>query len=108
VHTEVVARIAGAEIEALDPRTMAARWSAALDAPVTHSSEADCAIRLEDGELHFVLAGHRGEGLSAVTLEATDVQAALAVAHNQGLQTHANGFRLCGTRFDLLAPARGS
>ena len=103
VRTEIVARITGAEIEALDPRAMAARWSAALDAPVTHRSDANCTVPLETGELRFVASGPRGEGLSAITIETTDAQAVLALARNQGLPTDALSFRVCGTRFDLTA-----
>jgi glyoxalase-like protein len=107
VRTRVVSRIAGAEIEALDPPAMASRWSAALDAPVIHSSDGST-IALDDGSLRFVAAGSRGEGLSAVTIEASDVQAALARARSQGLSADARSFRACGTRFDLVARQLGA
>jgi hypothetical protein len=103
VRTEVAARITGAEIEAADPRAMAAPWSSVLDTSVTHSSEAYCTIPLEGGELRFVPAGQRAEGLGAITIEANDAQAALARARYQGLYTDGRSFRVCGTRFDLVA-----
>ena len=103
VRTEVVMRIASAEIEALDPRAMALRWSGVLDARVTHSSEGHSTIPLAGGELRFVAAGRRGEGLSAVTIEANDTQTALTRARHEQLDVDARGFHLCGTRFDLVA-----
>jgi hypothetical protein len=103
VRTQVVAGIVGAEIEALDPPAMAARWSATLNAPVTHSSAGSCTIPLEVGELRFVTAGSRGEGLSAVVVEATDPQCARTRARERGLHVDACSLRVCGTRFDLVA-----
>jgi hypothetical protein len=102
VRTDVVTRIIGAEIEALDPREMAARWGAALDAPVRYSSNGSCTIPLDVGELRFVAVGYRGEGLSAVTVEATDPQRALVRARERGLPVDAGHFCVCGTRFDLV------
>jgi Glyoxalase-like domain len=105
VRTQVVAGIVGAEIEALDPPAMAARWSATLNAPVTHSPGGSCTIPLEVGALRFVAAGPRGEGLGAVALDATDPQRALARARERGLHVDACSIRVCGTRFDLVARA---
>ena len=44
VRTDVVAGIVGAELEALDPPVMAARWSAALGVRVTPSTDGSCTI----------------------------------------------------------------
>ena len=103
VRTQVVSGIVGAEIEALDPPAMAARWSATLDAPMTHSPDGSCTIPFEIGGLRFVSAGPRGEGLSAVMVEATDPQRALIRARERGLHVDACSLRVCGTRFDLVA-----
>ena len=103
VRTQVVAGIVGAEIEALIPPAMAARWSAMLNAPAAHCSDGSCTIALEIGSLRFVAAGPRGEGLSAVAVEATDPQRALARARERGLHVDAGSLRVCGTRFDLVA-----
>jgi Glyoxalase-like domain len=105
VRTQVVAGIVGAEIEALDPAAMATRWSAALDAPVTRSLDGSRTIPLEIGALRFVTAGPRGEGLSAVALEATDPERALARARERELPVDGCSFHVCGTRFDLVARA---
>jgi hypothetical protein len=102
VRTQVVAGVVGAEVEALDPPAMAARWSATLNAPVTHSSDGSCTIPLDVGELRFVTAASRGEGLSAVAIEATDPQCALARARARGFQVDAGSLHICGTRFDLV------
>lgn len=103
VRTEVVTGIVGAEIEAHDPAATAARWSAAIHAPIARSSDGSCTIPLEVGELRFVPAGARGEGLSALTVEAHDPRAALALAKERGLRVDLCSLSVCGTRFDLVA-----
>jgi hypothetical protein len=108
VRTEIATRIVGAEIEALNPWKMAARWGAILDAPVSDSSNGSCTIPLDVGELRFVPVGSRGEGLSAVTVEATDPQRALVRARERGLPVDAGSFCVCGTRFDLVPTSVGA
>lgn len=103
VRTDVVAGIVGAELEALNPPVMAARWSAALGVRVTPSTDGSCTILLDVGQLRFVPAGPRGEGLSAVTVEVNDPQRALARARERGFDVDAGSLRICGTRFDLVA-----
>ncbi|HLK41006.1 MAG TPA: VOC family protein [Polyangiaceae bacterium] len=101
VRTDVVTRIVGAELEALDPRAMAARWGAALDLSPAHVSDRLCSIPLDGGDLRFVPAGARGEGLSALAVEAVDAERALERARARGLPVGPRSFSICGTRFDM-------
>jgi hypothetical protein len=67
VRTDVVTDVVAVEIEANDPAAMAARWSGVLGRPVAGSTPT---IALDEGEIRFVPAGHRGEGVSAYELRA--------------------------------------
>lgn len=60
VRTDVVASVTAVEIEANDPAAMASRWSAVVGRPVEGTT-----IALDEGEIRFVPAGDRGEGVSA-------------------------------------------
>lgn len=66
VRTDVVDDVLAVEIEAVDAPAMAARWSAVLGRPV----EAGPVIRLDEGEIRFVAAGDRGEGVSGFVFRA--------------------------------------
>jgi len=103
VHTGTVSRIVGAEIEASDPAAMAARWATVLGLPVPRGG--DARIELEGGRVSFVPAGARGEGLSAITIAATDPEPALAAARASGLSVDGASFSVCGMRIDLVSPS---
>lgn len=62
VRTGVVSAVTAVEIDAVDPPAMAARWSQVLGRPVVGSPPT---IRLDEGEIRFVPAGARGEGVAA-------------------------------------------
>jgi hypothetical protein len=64
-QTSGVNDILAVEIEAADPAAMAARWAEVLGV-----SALDNTITLEEGEIRFVPAGPRGDGVSAVELSA--------------------------------------
>ena len=68
VRTDVVTGVAAVEIEANDPTAMAARWSEVLGRTVSGGGGAT--IVLDEGEIRFVPAGARGEGVSAFELHA--------------------------------------
>lgn len=65
VRTEVVTDVAAVEIEAEDPAAMAARWSEVLGRPASGEPPT---VALDEGEIRFVPAGGRGEGVSAFEL----------------------------------------
>lgn len=67
VRTEVVTDVVAVEIEANDPAAMAARWSDVLGRPVSGETPT---IVLDEGEIRFVPAGDRGEGVSTFELRA--------------------------------------
>ena len=69
VRTDVVAAVVAVEIEASDPAAMAARWSEVLGRPVTGDT---ATIVLDEGEIRFVPAGDRGEGVAAFELATAD------------------------------------
>lgn len=67
VRTDVVTDVLAVEIEAHDPAAMAARWATILCRPAV-----DTAIRLDEGEIRFVPAGDRGEGVVGFEFAAAD------------------------------------
>jgi hypothetical protein len=67
VRTDIVTDVTAVEIEATDPSAMAARWSEVLGRPVSGAAPT---IALDEGEIRFVPAGHRGEGVAAFELRA--------------------------------------
>lgn len=69
VRRDVVTAVVAVEIEARDPSAMSARWSEVLGRPVTGEPPT---IALDEGEIRFVAAGDRGEGVSAFELAAAD------------------------------------
>jgi hypothetical protein len=101
VHTETVSRIVGAEIEASAPAEMAARWATVLGLPLPRGGGAR--IDMDGGQVSFVRAGARGEGLSAIAIAATDPKSALARARTAGLPVNGSSFSVCGTRIDLVS-----
>ena len=74
VRTDVVTEVVAVEIEANEPAAMAARWSEVLGRPVSGDSPT---IVLDEGEIRFVTAGARGEGVSAFELRAAPGAAAV-------------------------------
>lgn len=67
VRTDVVTAVTAVEIEADDPVAMAARWSVVLGREVAGEQPT---IALDEGEIRFVPAGDRGEGVSSFELRA--------------------------------------
>lgn len=67
VRTDVVTGVVAVEVEANEPMAMAARWSAVLGRPAGGDTPT---IALDEGEIRFVPAGDRGEGVSAFELRA--------------------------------------
>lgn len=95
-------RVVDAEVEATDPKAMARRWAEvlALDEPAQH----DGAWRLDltDGNLRFVAARSRGDGVSAFTVTMTSPEAALAKARSRGLTVADRAVTIAGARFQLM------
>jgi hypothetical protein len=66
VRTDRVTEVLAVEIEANHPDAMAARWSEVLGRPVGDGP----VLALDEGELRFVPAGARGEGVGGFVLRA--------------------------------------
>lgn len=101
VRTGRVGRIMSAELEALDPAAMAARWSALLALPNAADGDART-IAVDGGSLRFVPAGPRGEGISAFGVEARAPEPVLAAARARGLPVRGRSVDVAGVRVDLL------
>ncbi len=101
VATERVSAITGAEIQAVDPAAMAAKWGEALQEDVA-MAEGGSAIRLADATLRFVpLTDERGPGLSAVDLATNKRADILNAAKAHGHPSADDSVTLCGTIFNL-------
>ena len=84
VRTGTVTDVLAVEIEAEEPTRMAARW-----AEVLGRDASGAAVVLDEGEIRFVPAGERGEGVGGFVLRA-------ASEHQVGETT------ICGCRFELV------
>ncbi len=85
VKGEVVTEVLAVVIEADDPATMAARWGEVLGREVV-----DDTIVLDQGEIRFVPAGERGEGVGGFVLRVSD-------------PTRAGETEICGCTFQLVS-----
>ena len=105
VRTDVVSRVAAAEIAAADPEAMAARWAAALARAAPEPGAAPPRIRLEEGEVRFVPAPDaRADGVCGIDLVVADRARVLAAARERGCGAGEDAVCIGGTRFRLLAP----
>ncbi len=68
IRTSVVSAILAVEVDADDPVAMASRWASVLGARLT--GDEGTTVALDDGEIRFVPAGARGEGVSGFVLQA--------------------------------------
>jgi hypothetical protein len=86
VRSDTVREVLGVEIEADEPAAMSARWAQLLGCEVI-----DDVVRLPDGgEIRFVPAGDRGEGVSGFVLR-TD------------REDQTGSTTICNCRFDIVA-----
>jgi catechol 2,3-dioxygenase-like lactoylglutathione lyase family enzyme len=85
VRTDVVSDVLAVVIEAGDPDEMCERW-----AEVLGRDAVDRTIGLDEGQIRFVEAGARGEGVAGFVLRASD-------------SAHAGRTTICGCTFELVA-----
>jgi hypothetical protein len=101
VRRDTSLEIAGAELQADDPRAMSDRWAEVLDRPARPRGEA-WSIPLDRGEIRFIRADdRRGAGVSGLDVKATDRSRIVAAARARRLEVGEDTFRLCGTTFHL-------
>jgi hypothetical protein len=85
VRRDRVSEVLAVVIEANDPTAMADRWAQLLDAPAV-----DDTVALDaGGEIRFVAAGGRGEGVGGFVLRAASPE-------------HIGTTTICNCRFDLV------
>jgi hypothetical protein len=85
VRTDTVNEVLAVVVEANDPGAMAARWGLLLGVEAAN----DAVALADGGEIRFVAAGERGEGVSGFVLRATDPD-------------HVGATTICNCRFDLV------
>ncbi len=102
VCTDTALKIVGAELQAKNPRDMAARWAQVLGRPAV-AQQSVWRIVLEQSEIRF--SGEtdgRGEGLSAFDLVVRNCDAVRAVAAARGVVAADGSVMLAGTRVRLI------
>lgn len=100
-HTERVARISAAEIQADDPNKVAARWGEIAELPVRSGKFPT--IELDNATLRFVpITDGRPEGLGGLDIVTHDRDAILATARARKTPINGNQIYACGMRFNLL------
>ncbi len=103
VCTEVSVAIIGAELQAEDPRTMAARWAAVLGR-AAEEADGGWHIHLDEGEIRFVSARDgRGDGLGGFDVAVRDPQDVRRRAQARRLIEGNGAIMLSGTRLRLVA-----
>ncbi|HEY2780497.1 MAG TPA: VOC family protein [Steroidobacteraceae bacterium] len=102
VCTDTALKIVGAELQAKNPKHMAARWAEVLGRSALADGDA-WRIELDDGEIRFVgdIDG-RGEGLGAFDVVVHDRDAVRACAAARGSLSKDGGVVLAGTRVQLI------
>jgi hypothetical protein len=102
-RTDVVDGVIGVELEAADPRALAARLHEVFDlAPLANAAPGEAALGLESSEIRF---RHRDalsrDGIVAYALHSVDAARALGAAEARGLPTRREGgeraIRIAGT-----------
>lgn len=103
VCTDTSVKIVGAELQAKDPKHMAARWAQVLGRPAV-ADRGTWRIELDQGEIRFTGdTDGRGEGLGAFDVVVRDSAAVRGLAAARGLLSHGNVI-LAGTRVRLIEP----
>jgi len=95
VRRDVVREIVGVDIQAADPRAVAARWAEVLDQPLREVAAERFEVPLERGTIGFVPAADgRGEGVCALVVDAADPARLAAAARARG----GGELRVCGVQ----------
>jgi hypothetical protein len=101
-HSKATSQLIGVEIQAQDPKALAARWAEVVSHPVIDSEDGCYEIPLEGGRLRFVRdRDGRGEGVAAVEFAVHERERILSSARERGLPVEPDAFIACGTRILL-------
>jgi len=96
-------RVVGVTVDAQDPRAMAVRWAQVLGLAAPVAARSRWRLMLQGGQVDFVPAGARGEGIAGYTLAVADRPAVLQSARSQGLPVQGDAVTLFGARIDVLS-----
>ncbi len=103
VRTDTSVAVVGAEVQAIDPAAMAARWAKVLGLPMA-VRDGVRGIALDGGEIRFVpIEDDRGEGLGGFDVVVHDPEAVRATAARRGLVDEMGAVVLSGTRVGLIS-----
>jgi hypothetical protein len=94
-------RVVGVTVDAQDPFAMATRWGHVLGLAAPVAIGVGWRLALQGGQVDFVPAGARGEGIGGYTLAVADRSAVLQSAGSQGLPVEGDVVRVFGTRVEL-------
>lgn len=97
--------VLGVEIETHEPQLVAERWAEVLALGGPEKVDHTWRLSVTAGELRFVEAGPRGDGIGAFTLAVANPDALVAAAQTHGIATAGRSVTLCGTRFNLVSAA---
>ncbi len=102
VKTERVSRITAAELQSPDPEGLAKRWAGIAGGDLKLAGAA-YELPMANGTIRFVEeTDGRGEGLSAIDIQASDKDAVLAAARARGVPVTGDTVELCGVRINLV------
>jgi hypothetical protein len=96
-----VTGISGVTLQAEDPESIAARWSAAFDRTIQLEDGA-FVLQLDNGEIRIEAAKDgRGDGVAAVRFETPALDPIMAAAAARGISCVNDELLICGTRFQF-------
>jgi len=102
-RTDVVRSLPAAEIQCDNPAALAARWSEAMERPVSRDADDNPEIRLNDGSIRFVKATDgRGIGLGGIDVEVVDRDQLLTAAEELENKVSDDTVMICGTRIRMV------
>jgi hypothetical protein len=101
-RTDRVRGIRRAALQSPDPEALAERWSELVRRPAVPGPDGALEIPLDEGALRFVPERDgRGEGLTAIGLDAADPDAVCAAARARGIEHGERWVAIGGVRFEL-------
>ena len=100
VDTSMTLGFVQADVGCADPASVAQRWGAALDRPVTIGRNCGMHKVRPDGFcVRFVPAGGRGDGLDVVEVSVREPATVLERGRSRGLPVDDDSVTVCGVRF---------
>jgi hypothetical protein len=102
MRTDVTDTIKGVEIQGDDPATLARRWAEVLGQRIIRNQGAGYRVNLDKSFIDFVKdSDGRGEGLTGITVKATDRKKVIADARTRNLPVRKKEVVICGTRIRI-------